>query len=79
MVEKKTIEQRIGELMGQLPYANKTAGGVAGFRQVLRVALLEVARDQRHACAESVQAMIGVNVRKVDAHQIVMNAELRYE
>lgn len=78
-----TLEKRLDDLMANLPYLHKTSGGVKGFRNRLRLALLDVARDQRHACAEAVAAMPrtphnepGDCVWKDEAHQEVMNANL---
>lgn len=72
-----TTEERIDDLIANLPYLNKTSGGVKGFREKLRLALLEVARDQRHACAEAV-ADLDVCPAEEEigrkAHQAVMNA-----
>jgi hypothetical protein len=77
-----TLEERLNDLMANLPYQSKTAGGLKGFRERLRLALLEVARDQRHACAEAVMATqhagpgVGVTVWKDEAHAAAMNAGL---
>ena len=69
-----TIDERVAALMSQLPYANKTEGGVVGFRAALQNALLQVARDQRHTCAEALLA-IDRNAWSLDAaHNAVMNA-----
>lgn len=73
------INERLQRLMRQLPYANKTAGGVKGFEELLRLALLETARDQRHACAEAVLAVEGDNnnpwmIDRDAAHSAAMNA-----
>lgn len=74
MSEKmKTIDERVGEL--------KTAYDSTSRRQLVemfRSALLEVARDQRHACAEAVSE---IAVRAADEIQIVRNTlnSPRYE
>lgn len=78
----KTVDERVEDLMQQLPYANKTAGGVVGFRRVLRLALLEIARDQRHGCAEAVMGVAGDNnnpwmIDKDAAHAAVMNTRIK--
>jgi hypothetical protein len=68
------IDERVTVLMRQLPYANKTEGGVRGFEGLVRLVLLETARDQRHACAEALLA-IDRNAWSLDAaHSAVMNA-----
>lgn len=54
------------------------------FRAYARLVLLEVARDQRHACAEAVNALVndpknnGHNrASLLRAHQAVMNATIK--
>lgn len=70
-----TTNERVDELMANLPYVRKTAG-VDVFRERLRQSILEAMRDQRHACAEAVLATGTTHhlIDKCDAHQRVMNA-----
>lgn len=73
-----TIDDRINELMGCLPYANKTEGGVKGFEQILRLAFVHVARDQRHACVEALKEANPHPMWSVEAQsQAVMNATIK--
>lgn len=79
-----TIEERVEALMATLPYLHVSQGGVKGFRERLRLTLLEVARDQRHACIEamlesfqSVPAKGGNrNVNGGSVYNAIMNAEI---
>lgn len=48
--------------------------GEHGWRDHVVAAIREAMRDQRHVSAEAIQSMSGVVVRKVDAHQVAMNA-----
>lgn len=68
-----TIDGRLEYALERMP-ALKT-GDVNGNRNFLRNTLLEVARDQRHACAAAV-----INLRadcsRGDAHHAVINAKL---
>jgi hypothetical protein len=75
------IDERVTVLMGQLPYANKTKGGVGGFEGLVRLALLETARDQRHLCAEAVLLVAGDSnnpwmIDRDAAQQAVLNADI---
>lgn len=74
------IEERLNDLMSRLPYLHKTIGGVKGFRERLRLALNEVARDQRHACADAIMDVERCHGEHCDckdrSHQAVMNATL---
>lgn len=79
----KTVEQQVGDLMATLPYLHVSEGGVKGFEKRLRLAMLEVSRDQRHACAEAIMAGTTPDknnpwmIDKDDAHGAVMNAEIK--
>jgi hypothetical protein len=77
-----TIDERLKVLMNTLdpdmPYRD--------FKAAIRSALLEVARDQRHACAEAVNGCeqwlnaleySGTAINLNEAHQAVMNAEIK--
>lgn len=71
----KPFEDHVNDLMERLPL-RILKGDRAIVRERLRNSLLALARDQRHVCAEKIQAMGSANVRKDEAHQIVMNAPL---
>lgn len=57
---------------------------VRNFRAFLKLAVKEIQRDQRHACAEAVNALEAKNhglewgpcVKQSTAHQAVMNAKV---
>jgi hypothetical protein len=69
-----TIEQRVEDLIVAL-FDGATSLHEA--RTTLRTALIETARDQRHACAEAVNE-INAESRFLDkAHQVIMNTELK--
>lgn len=75
-----TVDEQLEDLMAHLPYATKS-GGVVQFRERLRLALLENAKDQRHACTEAVMAVTGDNnnpwlIDKDAAHLAIMNSEI---
>lgn len=81
-----TIDERVEDLIAKLPCAVMTsATAPSNFRKRLQLALLEVARDQRAACAEAVLAVSNVGstgniytaIEAGAAHAAVMNANLK--
>ncbi len=73
-----TIDERFERLMTMLPLLSNADGDVNGHRNVIRNALLDVARDQRHTCAEAVAAMDGdYLIGKAEAIQATMNANIQ--
>lgn len=79
-----TIEQRVTCLVPRVMRIVSATGGVGMF-ELLREALLEVARDQRHTCAEAIKAIevdnedgiVAVGRMRYAAHQAVMNATIK--
>lgn len=75
-----TIDERVTDLMKVIL---TTAGVPQGeFKEKLRLSLLEVARDQRHVCAEGVNGVEGDSnnpwmIDREIAHSAVMNANLK--
>lgn len=71
-----TIDERVAALSGSRMSTTNEA-----FERRLRLAFLEVARDQRHACADSLTTLQAKpDVGYIDwneAHQAVMNAEIK--
>lgn len=72
------IDDRVKKLMDTLPYLHKSEGGVEGFQKRLRLAMLEVAYDQRYACAKALCSIRHGGVRRDGIlHYAVMNAEVK--
>lgn len=74
-----TIDEQVDYLTRCLAHMRGKAGKsyereVETFQVELRLKLKEVARDQRHACAE---AVLQVDRFAQKAHQAVMNAEIK--
>ena len=82
-----TIDEQMAVLMDRIPVLR--TGDVNGNHNFLRNKLLEVARNQRHACAEAVTATFTDDYGDVDSrraravrqfkdrvHQAVMNTEI---
>lgn len=71
-----TIDERIEILLAEM----KPPPSIA-WRARLRTTLLEVARDQRHACADAVFALLqsDSSFRPDTVHQAVMNATIEGE
>lgn len=71
----KTIEERVAAIVDDEP-------GPAVLCARIRAALLEIAKDQRHACAEAVRIATGCEnnpflVDKDSAIDAVLNAEIK--
>ena len=68
-----TIDERTASLMQALD----GGAGPAVFQRLLRTALQEVARDQRHACAEALTSA-GLTASSYNAaHAAVLAAEMK--
>ena len=75
-----TIDEQVDGLIPKVMRIVGMSGGV-GLSELLRTALLEVARDQRNVCGESVFAVKGDTnnpwmIDKDRAYSAVMNATL---
>jgi len=80
-----TIDERVSVLMSRLPL-RMLDGDEGEIRNRIRSVLLEVARDQRHACEAAANAVVipaggeceAVALRvRLEACRAVMNAEIK--
>jgi len=70
-----TIDERVDRVVSSLSLSTLKTLDVEVFRELLRKDFLEVARDQRHACAEALTE-IDRNAWSLDAAMgAVMNAQ----
>ncbi len=69
-----TIDEHLNAIMSKLPFTNN--GTDYRIRGELKTALLEIAREQRHACERAIEDLeiSGHDVNK--AYQAVRNATL---
>lgn len=74
-----TIDQRLEHLLLWLPLRPHPGISAERCSRIIREALIETARDQRIACAESVNNLIATDHEEPTrdrAYQAVMNTEL---